>query len=466
MRLGAVAVPINLTYEAKELGRVLTDAEPELVISIDAFDRLRCAQKLAIVDQALVDGATEVPALPSVRRVVILPVDEPGWVDPHSRGHELIYGGDTLEPLDAAGVAAASDPAYIVSTTGTTAFPKAAECAHRTFAGTGTAFAAGLAMGPDDRYINFLPIFHVAGPAFLVAAHGVGAAIHLTGFFEAGRVLEEIERGRCTCASGFPTNLTKLLGHPSFAGRDVTSFKKVNIGGTPAYHDHLRAAMDLELLTTVYGSTESGGTISMTDPDEADPVAARESNGTILPGIEVRIVDPETGLECPTGTLGEITFRGWARFLRYLPGTAPEDHSLDAEGFFHSGDRGYVDDSGHLFYRGRYKMMIKSGGENVSELEVEMFLEQELPGVEVAQVVGSPDPVWGEAVVAFIQPREQTAALTSEQLRDLCRGKLAGFKIPRRFIVMGAGDWPLAPTGKIDKSELRRIASEPEIASA
>ena len=459
MRLGAVAVPVNLTYEAGEMRWILEQTEPEIVISIRSWGRLACESKLRSVSPAFVDGATRVPEVPSVRRVLILDVDADGWVTGEGRARETVFGA-SLQPLPQPGIATSEDPAYVIFTSGTTAFPKGAICPHRAFAGGATAYSACIRMDENDRFLGMLPIFHLTGPVMLGASHSVGAAMHMVGTFDTARILDEIERGRCTCTVGFPTNITKIMGDPSFATRDLSSFQKINIGGTAAYHDHLRQAWPMQILGQPYGSTECGGAVALTDPDDPDQVARRGANGSILPGIDVRIVNPETGDECAPGEAGEICYRGWCRFAGYLPGTAPGDSSIDLDGFFHSGDYGHVDAAGHLYYRGRYKMMIKTGGENVSEIEIEMFLEGEIDAIEVAQVVGLPDPVWGEVVAAFVQLRPGSEHLSTDDLRELCRGKIANFKIPRRFFPMRPEDWPLAASGKMDKPGLRRRAAE------
>jgi fatty-acyl-CoA synthase len=178
-----------------------------------------------------------------------------------------------------------------------------------------------------------------------------------------------------------------------------------------------------------------------------------------LPGVEFKIVDPESGRTLPAGELGEICFRGWCRVLEYVD--LPEENAaaIDEDGFFHSGDYGMLDAEGYLHFRGRYKQMVKTGGENVSEREVEVFLEEHLEEVDFAQVVGVPDPVWGEAVVAFVTVADG-ADCDSDRLRRLCKGAIAGYKIPKRFIGMRAGDFPVLANGRPDKSALRRLAAE------
>ena len=132
--------------------------------------------------------------------------------------------------------------------------------------------------------------------------------------------------------------------------------------------------------------------------------------------------------------------------------------AFDDEGFFHTGDYGFVDEAGNLYFRGRYKMMIKTGGENVSEREVEIFCEDNLEAVKFAIVVGVPDPLWGEAVVAFVELHEG-ATETSDDLVEKCRGRIANFKIPKRFFVVDEDDWPLLDSGRADRHELRARAA-------
>lgn len=446
MRLGAISVPVNLTYEKGELNWLLESARPELLVSIKRFGKLDCEARL--VEAGAAGGA------------LLLDVLEDGRVSRNGAAYEAVFGNHALAPLEPEGAAAGDDPAYIVFTSGSTALPKGAVCPHRNLAGCAAGYIHCLRLGPADRFIGMMTTFHVTGPVFLATAHGAGATVHLTGVFESSRVLDEIERGRCTATVGFPTNLTRLASDPSFATRDLASFKKACVGGTPGYLEHLQELFGFDVLATPYGSTESGSALSLSDPDDEDPRGRFHSNGPLLPGVEVRVLDPETGRACGADDPGEICFRGWPLFLGYLHGTAPDGDGLDSEGFFHSGDYGFLDADNRLCYRGRYKMMIKTGGENVSEVELEMFLEEQLEEIAQAQVVGVPDPLWGEAVVAFVELQPEAGPLGSEELRARCRGRIAGFKIPKRFLVLSSAQWPVTPSGKMDKQALRRLALE------
>ena len=182
-------------------------------------------------------------------------------------------------------------------------------------------------------------------------------------------------------------------------------------------------------------------------------------NGRPLPGIDVRILDPETGRECKPDEPGEICFRGWCLFIEYLGMPDEMEKSFDADGFFHSGDYGWLDEDGILYYRGRYKMMIKTGGENVAQREVEIFLEDTLSYLRHAEVVGVPDETWGEAVCAFVEYTDGKER-SREEMRALCKGKIANFKIPQYFITVPPGEWPMLGSGRMDKPGLQRRALE------
>ena len=460
MRLGAVAVPVSLAFEAAEIGHVLRTADPELVIAIDAFRGVDYAAKLRAVDPGLVDGETNVAAMPGLRRLVVLPLDDSERVDPTTEAAEMVFGssaGEHAEPtLSPRGVATCSDAAYIVFTSGSTAHPKPALCAHRSFLGAATGFVHALRMTEEDRFLAMLPTFHTGGvTCVLTAPHLSGGCVDLMGAFTPAGALRTLEERRSTVTVGFDTMYSKILAAPEFATADISSLKKSGFGATPAYIERLDEVWNFEIVAPLYGSTECGA-LGAIVPDWATDRAKRFStNGIPLPGVELEIRDPDTGERCPPGVAGEICFRGWGRFLEYVDLAAETAESIDEDEFFHSGDYGHVDEDGWLYFQGRYKMMIKTGGENVAEREVEVFLEEHLPQVEFAQVVGVPDPVWGEAVTAFVQLSEP---VSSETLRASASGKIARYKIPKHFFALAGDEFPVLANGRPDKAALREMA--------
>jgi fatty-acyl-CoA synthase len=456
MRLGAVAVPINLAFEAEEIRHVLRVAEPELVVSIASFRGVDFAARLTRVEPGLVDGSTRVASLPSIRWVGVVPLTEDEWLDPASPSTAAVFGPEGGPLAEPGGAAGPEDPSYIIFTSGSTAFPKPALCTHRAFLGAATGFEHALLMGPEDRFLTMLPTFHVGGvTCALTAPHLDGGCTDLMGGFDPVRALDTIQRSRSTCTVGFDTMWTKILGSAAYPGTDVSSLRKAVLACTPTYIDRLRELWHFDLFTTTYGSTESG-TLAAMVPAWTENVELRtRTNGRPLPGLEIKVVDPETGDPVPPGELGEICFRGWCRVVEYVGMPEETAAAIDADGYFHSGDYGALDADGWLYFRGRYKQMIKSGGENVSEREVEVFLEDHLPQVEFAQVVGVTDDTWGEAVVAFVALSEPVG---SEELRRACAGAISGFKIPKQFIPLDIDAFPVLANGRPDKNALRALA--------
>ena len=332
-RLGAVVVPVSLVFEGRELAHVLSTSAPQHMITVDRYRGVDHLARWTAVAPDFADAATEVASVPSLRSCTVIPVDERGSIDRSTASYRRIFGDADTRPLCGPEPAAALDAAYVIYTSGSTAFPKPALLKHRAFAASATGYAASMRLTPDDRLLVMLPTFHITGPCLLLVAHATGAAVHLIGHFDAERALAEIERGRCTSTIGFPTNMTKLLAAPSFPTRDLSSFTKVVIGGTPAYLEHVYRSFNLDIIGTIYGSTESAGLVSASEPDEDDLQARITSNGRPLPGVEIRIIDPDTGRDCARGEPGEICFRGVVRFDGYLPGTPDVEGAIDDVGY-------------------------------------------------------------------------------------------------------------------------------------
>ncbi|TAK31107.1 MAG: hypothetical protein EPO21_18190 [Chloroflexota bacterium] len=460
--MGVTVVPINFMYKADEVRWVLSRADVSAIITLDSFLTLDFLGLLRSVDPALVPGEVNSEQLPLIKRVFVLSSGEEAG-GPYSLRTLLAHETTEAERAQLATIRTGQtpdDPCYIVFTSGSTARPKSALIPQRAVTGAGHYFARGLDITEEDRFLAMLPTFHTGGfVCCITLPHSSGAASYLLGAFEPGLAMETIERERCTATGGFDTMYTKIMGHPDFERRDLSSLKKTFVGCTPAYYDQLQSVFNFRVAATLYGCTEGAALAAITMPDETDPEIRRNSNGRPLPGLEFRVIDPETGRPVPAGTPGEICFRGWNRFLEYYKMPEETAEAVDADGFVHMGDYGWLDEQGNLYYRGRYKMMIKTGGENVSQREVEIFLEDTVPAVEFAQVVGVPDDVWNEAVVAFVQLRSGSN-VTPEDIRAQCRDKIAGFKIPKHVFLMTARDWPLLDVGRPDKHTLRRMALE------
>lgn len=228
------------------------------------------------------------------------------------------------------------------------------------------------------------------------------------------------------------------------------------LAGMSGYYDQLRA-WGLETIFTFYGMSEGYITTAM-PPHEGDIELRRTTQGVPLKNVPLRIVDPETGQELPEGGIGEIQYAGPSLMLRYIGMPEETAKTILDDGYIRSGDRGYLKD-GHLYFLGRYKFVIKSGGENVSEAEVEKFLAMNVPGIEAVIVVGVDDKKYGEIVCACIEwkPNQE---MDLGSIRNLCRGRLSGFKMPRRLEVIRNSEWPRTASGKVDRLTLKAMANE------
>ena len=447
-RLGAIGVPINTSYMAAELEHLFTLARPELLITVDRFRDVDMAARLLPV-AARFGGIAE---------TAVLPVADDGWVAP-SPESDRVFGPDGGTELGPTSRVGGGDPAYIIFTSGSTAAPKPALIAHRGMVGAATGLQHALGLVPEDRFVASNPVFHTGGIVWnLTMPHLVGMTSCLVGVYETGKVLREMERSKITVMGAFDTKLTMMRNAPEFHTLDRSSVRKCNVGATGSFLRSVLPDWNWVTVAQVYGSTESGGLGSITPRYETDPKVRYDANGRPMPGMEFVIKNPETGRRCAPEESGEICFRGWGTFIEYVGMPEATAEAFDDEGFFHSGDYGFKDEAGNLYFRGRYKMMIKTGGENVSEREVEIFCEDNLEAVKFAIVVGVPDPLWGEAVVAFVELNEG-ATETSDNLVEECRGRIANFKIPKRFFVVGEDDWPLLDSGRPDRHELRARAA-------
>jgi fatty-acyl-CoA synthase len=446
--LGATLVPISTWSRPRELEYVLDHCDASTLITVDRFLE---QDFVAMVGQI---GAAR---LPKLRRVVCLPtVARPVGV---AGGLPVV----AFDDLDGAGVRDAevdagqravkpADIACILYTSGTTSAPKGVQIQH--FGLVENMFHIGERqhLGPGDRMWMGISLFWGFGcENALLAVMTHGGCLVLQERFDAGQALALIERERCSVYYGTPNIALTLWEHPDRPRRDLGSLRTGAAIGAPAA---MQMVMDLGAreICNVYGLTEVYGNCTVTDA--GDPVEVRlHTVGRPLPGVEVRIVDPETRRPLAQGDEGEIAVRGYVTPGYYKD---PERNAaaFDAEGFFLTGDLGYLDGDGRLRFRGRLKEMVKSGGINVAPVEVEEVLLAH-PAVEQAYVVGLPDPRREEVLAAIVVLREGHAGTGADDLRGHCRQALAAFKVPQHFRVVARADLPVTATGKVQKVRLR-----------
>lgn len=438
-RLGAVTVPVNVRLKARELAYVVENADMTVLLAAAGF-------------APLVDPS----ATPLLRSVVSLDADTPpGW----TARAEVEAGAAAVPEATVAAAQAAIDPADPVAmlyTSGTTSQPRGCLHSHASFVAEGEAVTERLGLRPDDRFWTPLPMFHCGGfDVAMSALAGRCGMVHV-GTFEPGHALAQLADERCTV--GFPafdTIWMPVLDHPAFAATDLSALRMVLNVGSPERMRAMQARLPHVVQMSCTGMTESLGFCCMGAPD--DPAEVRATTcGRPLRHMQARVVDPVTGRDVPPGTPGEFRFRGTSRVLRYHRDPELTAERIDAEGWFSSGDLVVADAEGRISFVSRLKDMLKVGGENVAAADVEGYLSEH-PAVGIVQVVAAPDAHYGEVPAAFVQLRAGATA-TEHELIDFCRGRIAGFKVPRyvRFV----DEWPMSGT-KVQKFRLRdRLAAE------
>jgi fatty-acyl-CoA synthase len=466
-RAGAVAVPLNYLYRRDELRYVLEQSGCRLLVTMTRYGDLDHLAMLDAISPGWERGGGDV--LPALRGVVLLSTD--------GRTRDGVPTVPELEELGArcAGAAAAREASPgslsdILYTSGTTGSPKGVMVTHDAVQRTAYGSALTRAFEDGRRILFSLPCYHMFGyvEGLLAAMFVAGATIPLTTFSPFG-YLGGVERHRASEILCVPTMTVALLEHPERTEFDLSSLFALLSGAAPApmwLWERAAAELGVSEITTGYGMTEAGGAMTLTRPEDPRELListvgrVKLAGPAGLPGgalAEYRTVDPLTGAALPAGAEGELVSRGPTTMLGYW--NKPEETALALrDGWLHSGDLGRVLEDGSLQITGRTKELYKSGGELVAPKEVEELLTAH-PGVSQAYVVGAPDERWGEVGCAFVV-RDPAATVDAAELVELCRERLARFKVPRHVYFLEAGELPLTPTGKVQKFELVRRARE------
>ncbi|MFT7461626.1 MAG: fatty-acyl-CoA synthase, partial [Planctomycetota bacterium] len=342
----------------------------------------------------------------------------------------------------------------ILYTSGTTSNPKGCMISHESIVRNSAAMGKRYQLTEKDSFWSPLPMFHIAAILPMVTIFDAGGTYVTTPHFEAGEALRMLQDEKVSATyPSFWAIMSDLIGHPDFANADLSSMKMMNanFGVQPAFvGETMEKAMPGTIFVGTFGMTEAAGTVSTSRLDDSRDQRFKRL-GNPLPGMEVKIMDPETGEECATGEQGDTWIRGCSIFTEYYKSPEKTAEALDDEGWFHSGDICSVDEEGQILFHGRLRDMLKVGGENVAAIEIETCMQKH-PAVKLSQVVGIPDLRLTEVPAAFIELNPDTDA-SEEELIDFCKEQMAGFKVPRhvRFV----DEWPMSST-KIKKYQLQQ----------
>lgn len=453
---GAVVVPINTRYRAVELPHVITNADLVAIMTSDRIDDYvdlpgLLVEALPGLADAKDPHALAVAAAPELRAVVALGSRRsPGAL---TEGELIeLAAGVTEDELDRRRrLVRLGSTGLILYTSGTTSLPRGAILAHESLVRIWTEIGRIYRLTTSDRVWMPCPLFHLAGIGPTMMCAGAGAAILTDTFFSPDRALRLLERERASVLySAYPPITQGILAHPDFDAARLPSARAMLNVAPPDTLRQMQSALPQVTQLSLYGLTEGGGPVANNTLD--DDLDTRVTTcGRVLPGVRIRVVDPQTRRPLPTGQSGEIAVSGISVAGGYLKDPEKTAEQFDDEGWFYTGDHGVLDQDDRVRFLGRLKEMLKVGGENVAPAEVEAVLAQH-PAVKLVQVVGVPDPRLDEVVAAFVELRPEATASEAE-LMDFCRGRIASFKVPRhiRFV----SEWPMSAT-KVQREPLRR----------
>ncbi len=446
-RMGAILVNINPAYRSHELRYVLRQSGIRLLVTAESF---KTSDYRAMIGEVSGD-------LDELERVIFLGSAE--WAalaaaGPGAAGRDS--GGDLLAARSAS--LSFDDAINIQYTSGTTGFPKGATLSHHNILNNGFFIGETCRYTEQDRVCIPVPFYHCFGMVLgnlACTTHGACMVIPAPGF-EPAATLQAVQQERGTSLYGVPTMFIAELALPGFASYDLSTLRTGIMAGSPCPVEVMKrvvSEMHMSEVTIAYGMTETSPVSAQTRAD--DDMDRRVSTvGRVHPHVEVKVIDPDSGLVLPRGVPGEMCTRGYSVMLGYWNEPGKTADVIDAARWMHTGDLAVMDAAGYLNIVGRIKDMVIRGGENVYPREVEEFLYTH-PLIEDVQVIGVPDEKYGEELCAWVRLRAGSE-LTGEDISAYCTGKIAHYEIPR--YVRFTGDFPMTVTGKVQKFKMREVS--------
>jgi fatty-acyl-CoA synthase len=460
-RIGAILLTININYKISEIEYVLKQSEAENIFIIDGY---RDTDYLATIYELVPELRTQPrdrlrsEKFPHLKRVLFLGPEKHRGL--YSMNEVMSMGVQTsdLEYKERQASLSCYEVVNMQYTSGTTGFPKGVMLTHHNIGNNGYWIAANMNYTPADRICLPVPLFHCFGCVLgVMASLNSGACMVILEKYDAVNVMMSVEKERCTALYGVPTMFIAILEHPLFKKIDFSTLRTGIMAGSPcpvkSMHEVVEK-MNMREITIVFGLTESSPGMTQTRYDEPSIDKKCSTVGQVLPGVEMRLFNPDNGKECAVEQHGEVCCRGYNVMKGYYNMPDETAKAIDKDGWLHSGDIGKVDAEGYLSITGRLKDMIIRGGENVYPKEVEDYVHH-MDGIQDVQVVGVPSKKYGEQVGAYIILKKGVQ-MTPEDVQDFCRGKIAWYKTPK--YVAFVDEFPLTASGKIMKYKLREDA--------
>ncbi len=455
--VGAVFVPFNTWYKRAEIDWTLRHCGLSCFVCLARFLKQDFAQVVQDLFPNLGQATTGARALegyPMLKAVVMLGGELPGALTWNA--FLALGAGRTTQSVHAALAAVRPDDiAYILYTSGSTAEPKGVMLAHGGVVGNGWDIGARRWVTAEDRVWLGSPLFYALGATnALPVTFTRGATLVLQGAFDAGKAIRVIEQTQSTVYYGTGNMTRAILDHPEYRQSRIGSLQKGNAGTMTEYKRMTLIEMGMSQACAAYGLTESYGQAMVGNPD--DPLEVKlHTNGHALPGFEVSIVDPQTGRALRTGEIGLVLLKGYTT-PGYYRNEEENARTLRPDGYFDTGDLGAIDSAGRLLFHARMKEVIKTGGINVSPLEIEQLLVQH-PHIRDAHVIGVPNAARGQLIVAFV---DADRVLAEREVREFIRERAASFKVPHHVLFRTTAQLPRVATGKVAKHRLLEEARD------
>jgi len=463
-KIGAVLVTVNTLYRSRELSYILKQSDAKMLFLVEGFKMQNYVETVYDILPELKETSDQelnFEEYPFLKRVVFI----------GDRKHTGMFDYYNLykigEDISDAQLKAKKDECSYQDvinmqyTSGTTGFPKGVMLTHYNLLNNAYAIGQCMRFSDKDRLCIPVPFFHCFGLVLsILVCQTHGAAMIPVESFNPLEVLKSVEREKCTALHGVPTMFISELQLLEKENFDLSHLRTGIMAGSTCPIEVMRKVIDkmnMTDITIVYGQTESSPGITQTRVD--DDIDVRVSTvGRELPGIEAKIVDPETGRECAPGVQGEMCARGYNVMKGYYKMPEATAKAIDNEGWLHTGDLAVKTEEGNYVITGRIKDMIIRGGENIYPREIEEFLYTH-PAVEDVQIVGVPDKKYGEEIMAFVKIYEEYEDKIKEKdIMEYCKEQIADYKVPR--YVEFVSEYPMTASGKIQKYKLREKAIE------